>query len=154
MSSCGTCLSWDFSNGVQGWQMLDPSNTTQYLTAESGRLVLHNPNPDYGNRTYSTFVVYLCGDHYALASTNGYTLTAKIDILNTLISQDPANSVYILGNNGKFVTVQELSDPTGYQWFTLSGTLTANSSMVGIALDLGDTLTGTVLVEEVTLTPP
>jgi hypothetical protein len=36
----------------------------------------------------------------------------------------------------------------------MTGILTADSSMVGIGLDLGDTLTGNVLVEEVTLTPP
>ena len=133
--------------------MLDPSSTTQYLTAENGRLVLHNPNPDFSGRTYSTFVIWLCGDH-SLAGTNGYTLTARIEVLNTLTSHDPANNIDIFGNNGKFVTVQQITDPAGYQWFTLTGTLTADSSMVGIGLDLGDTLTGTVLVEEVTLTPP
>jgi hypothetical protein len=134
--------------------MLDPTSTTQYLTAESGRLVWHNPNPDYtSGTTGATFMVWLCGDH-SLPNVNGYTLTAKIEVLNTLYSLQPSNVIRIVGNNGKWVIAQELYDPQGYQWLTLTGTLTADSSMVAIMISLEQTITGTVLVEEVTLTPP
>jgi hypothetical protein len=134
--------------------MLDPASTTQYLAAENGRLVLYNPNPDYtSGTTGATFVVWLCGDH-SLPSVNGYTLTAKIEVLNTLYSLEPANVIRIVGNNGKWVIAKELYDPQGYQWLTLTGTLTADSSLVAIMLQFSQVLTGTVLVEEVTLTPP
>jgi len=135
--------------------MLDPSSTTQYLTAENGHLVLHNPNPDFSGPTNASFMVWLCGSQgNQPANVNGYTLTVKMEILNTLNDVSPPNEIRIVGNNGKFIVAQDLTNPAGYQWITLSGTLTADSSMVGILLSLTDTLTGTVLVDEVTLTPP
>jgi hypothetical protein len=133
--------------------MLDPTSTTQYLTAESGRLVLHNPNPVYGTAN-STFIIFPCGQ-YVPANVNGYTVTAKVEILNTMTSGlSPPNDIQIIGNNGKFIVVKDLTDPAGYQWLTLSGILTSDSWMVGISINFSDTFTGTVLVEEVTLTPP
>jgi len=136
---------------VQGWEVID-SSSTKYVAAENGRLVLHYT--DYNSSTAATILVWLCGDH-SLANVNGYALSARLEILNTMTSGlSPANVIMTLANNGKFVTVASQYDPVGYQWFNVVGTITTDSSIIGIGLSFSQTFTGTILVEDVKLTPP
>jgi hypothetical protein len=129
---------------------MEPSST-KYVTAESGRLVFHYE--DYGSTNGGALLVWLCDDH-SLVGINGYTLTARVQLVQQMTQyQSPPNDIRTYGASGRPFLVATQNDPVGYTWYDITGTVTNDSSMIEIAFNFSQTFTGTILVEEVKLTP-
>lgn len=151
-SSCGTCLSWDFSSGLQGWSVANPSSTN-YVDVENGELVLHYT--DLNASTSGQLLVTPCPG--STVNLNGYTLTANIEILNPMtVGLQPANWIGIFVNDGKFEYVDTQYDPVGYTPISIAGTVmtTGGIGEIDIIFNFSQTFTGTIVVSNVKLTPP
>ncbi len=150
-SACGTCLSWDFSSGMQGWEVLDPTST-KYVTAENGRLVLHHS--EYSSYSGAAVEVRLCGGD-SIAGVNGYSFSARVHLLYQMTpGLEPPNYIRAYGNKGKPFSIATLEDPAGYTWYTLEGVITGDSSTIGITFEFEEVFSGTVLIDDIKLTPP
>jgi hypothetical protein len=149
------CGKWDFSSGVQGWEVMDPDPSNRYLSVTSGRLVLHVNSYDPTSDAYPQLQAFICPPANSVAATNGYTLSANIRFeYNMTTGLSPANYVRLIGNDGRPIVAAEQNDPAGYTWYPMSGMLTRDSSIVGLIFGINQYFSGTILIDDITLTPP
>jgi len=150
--ACGTCGSWDFeSGGTQNWELFGADPTaTKYLDTNNGRLVYHYQ--DF-NASSGIVSVWLCPDH-SLPDLNGYAFSVKVQLLNQMNS-GLGNQIMAWVNNGKPVQVATLDDPAGFTWLTLTGTVSVpGASLLAITFTFNQIFNGSILIDDVQLSPP
>ncbi len=150
--ACGTCGSWDFeSGGTQNWEIFGADPTaTKFLDTNNGRLVYHYQDFDASTATVS---IWLCPDH-SLPDLNGYSFSAKVQLLNQMNS-GLGNQIMAYVNNGKPVQVATLVDPAGFTWLTLTGTVSVpGASLLALSFTFNQIFNGSILIDDVQLSPP
>jgi len=97
--------------------------------------------------------VWLCPDH-SLSSVGGYGFTATVNINQVMNpSVDPPNWIKAISSDGKFKEIVNITSPTGQVSFPMTGTIQTNSSLVGITFSFSQTFTGTLIIDDVKITP-